>query len=57
MVDDPDNFSLVTRATLAFTKDLSFQWYNQMEFIKGSSGIFITLYALLCPVATSDVVQ
>ncbi len=57
MVDDPDNFSLVTRATLAFTKDLSFQWYNQMEFIKESSGIFITLYASLCPVATSDAVQ
>jgi hypothetical protein len=32
---DTDNFSLVTRAAVTFTKDLSFQLYNQIFFAAG----------------------
>ena len=43
MVDDPDNFSLVTRATVTFTKDLSFQLYNQIFFAAGDYQNFKSL--------------
>jgi hypothetical protein len=33
---DSDNLSLVTRATVTFTKDLSFQLYNQLFFAAGN---------------------
>jgi hypothetical protein len=32
---DSDNFSLVTRANITFTKDLTFQLYNQLFFAAG----------------------
>ncbi len=40
---DTDNFSLVTRATVTFTKDLSFQLYNQIFFAAGDYQNFKSL--------------
>jgi len=40
---DTDNFSLVTRASITFTKDLSFQLYNQLFFAYGDYRSFKAL--------------